>query len=109
VEEANAQMQHASDQMRTLQAQLQRLQAQNAALLEREQTYQQRLQEANRLLQKVVPAAPAGADGASGAWQEANRATESSRAWSVQRNKAERQREHDRGKRDHHAEGQDDD
>jgi hypothetical protein len=44
-------LQQTAAHIRTLQVQLQQLQAQNATLLEREQIYQRRLQEANRLLQ----------------------------------------------------------
>lgn len=72
VEEANGRVQQAYDNVRALQAQLQRLQSQNAVLVEREQTYQQHLQEGNRLLQQLAPSAPAGSRGPTSEWQEAN-------------------------------------
>jgi hypothetical protein len=95
-DEVTGQRQQTAAHIRTLQAQLQQFQAQNATLLEREQIYQQRLQEANRLLQASARVDPRGLPPAS----EARYITDAEKAAATRVTKRKRARHHDEGEED---------
>ena len=109
IEAAQGRLRQVDAHVRRLQVRLQELQGQNATLLDREQTYQQRLQEANRSLQRLAPDAPADLSGPAGYVREATRAADVKAMTYGEAKKRDRQRHQDHAHKDHGRDGEDDD
>jgi hypothetical protein len=110
LDEVNTRLHQADERLRLLQAQQQALQSQNALLLARERTYQERLQEANRLLQQVAPSTAPGPKTPVGGLRQATYIDDADAVASRKAKKGQHSQEHERSpKQREHGEADDDD
>jgi hypothetical protein len=110
LDEADTRLRRAGEQLRQLQAQRRELQSQNTMLLDRERTYQQQLQEANRLLQQFRLSTSPNLNARGGDVQEAMRIADVETAATGQEKRGKRTRDHERSheRREHDEEDDDD-
>lgn len=108
LDEADARLRRAGEQLRQLQAQRRELQSQNSTLLDRERAYQQRLQEANRLLQQLRPSNAPNLNARGGDVQEAMRIADAETPITSKERRGKRTRDHERS-RERRAHDEEDD